>query len=221
MRIPTLSRLLFTAALLALPATVRAQFVVYTDLASFLAATSNAGTDTFEDLSLDASTPSPLTRSAGAFGYTASVNTTSFFGAGSAADRWLSTNTATDIVTFTGFGSTVRGVGGSFFGTNIAGSFSVFSTLIVTASNAGGVTSRTLLNTPLGGFLGFVSTSDIFSLTIESVQPDGGGFVWPTVNDFVLAEGPAQNVVPEPREMLLLATGLFGLIVLRLRRRRA
>jgi PEP-CTERM motif len=218
MLIPTVRRLAASAALLALPVAVQAQFTVYTDLASFLAATSNAGTDTFESLSITSTTPSPMARLAGAFGYTASVNTTSFFGAGTAADHWLSTNTATDLVTFNGFGSGVRGVGGFFFGSTSAGAFRPATSVILRATNAAGTTTRTLLDTTLGTFLGFVSGTDIFSLTLEAVQP-ATGFAWPTVNDFVLAQAPLANVVPEPASIVLLATGLLGLLVVGLRRR--
>lgn len=209
MRIQTISRLLLAAMLVLLPQRVSAQFTVYTDLASFLAATSNAGTDSFEDLSLTGSTPSPLTRTAGAFSYTATVNTTSFFGAGSSADRWLSTNTATDIVTFGGFGSGVRGIGGLFFGSTASGTFRANTSIMLTARTASGLSTQTLLNTTLGTFLGFVASADLVSLTVEAMQPASGGFAWPTVNNLVIA----NEVIPEPSTWMLMVTG-FGMLVL-------
>lgn len=205
--------------MLVTPAIARAQFVVYTDLAAFLAATTGAGTDRFDDLAIGAAPSSPLARSAGAFGYTATVNTTTLFGAGAGADHWLSANTSTDIISFSGFSTGVRGVGGFFFGSDVAGAFRPTTSVIVRATNAGGTTTRTLLDTTLGTFLGFVSASDIFSLTVESVLP-ATGFAWPTVNDFVLARAPVGNVVPEPSTFLLTGTGILVLVVSVMHRRR-
>jgi hypothetical protein len=213
MRIPTLPRLLLAALLVLLPQRVSAQFAVFTDLASFLAATSNAGTDSFENLSITGATPSPLARTAGTFGYTATVNTTSFFGAGSTADRWLSTNTATDIVTFGGFGAGVRGIGGLFFGSTISGTFRESTSIMLTARTASGQSTQTLLNTTLGTFLGFVASADLLSLTVEAMQPASGGFAWPTVNDLVIANAAGTNVIPEPSTWMMMVTG-FGMLVL-------
>ncbi|MES3034600.1 MAG: PEP-CTERM sorting domain-containing protein [Gemmatimonadota bacterium] len=197
-----------------LPQRALAQFTVYTSLASFLAATTGAGTDTFEDLSITTATPAPLARTAGSFGYTASVNTTSFFGAGSAADRWLSTNTTTDIITFNGFGPGVRGVGGLFFGTDAAGAFRPASSIVLVARTASGMSTRTVLDATLATFVGFVASADLISLTVEAVQPlSGSAFAWPTVNNLVLAGAPAMNVVPEPATWLMMVTG-FGMMVL-------
>ena len=219
MRTTSFARVLVALLLLAWPVASQAQFTVYTDLASFLAATTGAGTDTFDNLSITNSTPTPLVRNAGAFGYTATVNTTTFYGAGTATDHWLSTNTSTDIIRFSGFSAQVRGVGGYFFGTDVTGAFRSATSVIVRATNAAGTTSQTLVNTTLGTFLGFVSTSDIFSVTVETVLPPSG-FAWPTVNDFVLAAAPNANVVPEPATYALFSAGLLIVGVVAQRRRR-
>jgi branched-subunit amino acid transport protein len=214
MRIPTIPRLALALMFALLPQRAMAQFTVYTDLASFLAATSNAGTDTFDDPSLTGPVVSPLNRSAGVFGYTATVNTLGFFGAGDGTDTWLSTDVSTDIVTFSGFGSGVRGIGGSFFGTDANGAFRAGANIRVTARTASGSAS---LSSLLSSFLGFVSSEDLLSLTVESVQPTDGTFAWPTVNDLVIANAP--SVVPEPATWLLMVSGLGMLVLITTRRR--
>jgi len=219
MRLTTIARFAAILLLGVLPQRAAAQFTTYTDLAAFLAATTGAGTDSFDDLSLTDVTPSPLVRTAGAFGYTATVNTTSFFGAGAPADRWLSTNTATDIVTFSGFGSGVRGVGGLFFGSDVGGAFRPGSSIILTAFTMSGRSSRTVVDATLATFIGFVAQSDILSFTVEAVQPLDGSFAWPTVNDFVLAGAPVADVVPEPATWTMMVLG-FGMLVLVVARRR-
>ncbi len=219
MRLASLSRLLLAVALVALPATARAQFVVYSDLASFLAATSNAGTDTFDDIAVFDAPASPLNRLAGGYAYSATVNTTSFFGTGSVSDTWLSTNTSTDIITFSGFGSTVRGIGGFFFGSDANGGVRPGTNLFLSATNIGGTTMRTLVDATVGSFLGFVSGSDIVSLTVEAELPTVD-FAWPTVNDLVIAEAPVATVVPEPSSLALMLVGAGGLFVAARRRTR-
>lgn len=218
MRLTNIAGLTAILLLGVLPQRAAAQFTTYTDLTSFLAATSSAGTDSFDDLSLTDVTPSPMVRTAGTRGYTVSVNTTSFFGAGADGDRWLSTNTATDIVTFSGFGSGVRGVGGLFFGSDALGAFRPGTSIMLTAFTLGGSSSQIVLDATLASFLGIVADADLVSFTVESVQPVDGSFAWPTVNDFVLAGEQAPNVVPEPAAVVLMSLG-FGMLVLAGRRR--
>ena len=107
----------FALAAVALMAasTSQAAITVYTNLAAFTAATSNPGTDTYTGFSILGQTTSPITRTAGAYTYTAATPG-NFYGAGTTANPWLSTNQALDSITFSGFTSTVRGIGGNFFG---------------------------------------------------------------------------------------------------------
>jgi len=116
-------RPLAAAALLAVAGASHAALTVYTSSASFLAAVTAAGVDDFTGFSITGSTPSPITRTAGAYTYTATASTTSFFGAGTTANPWLSTNTATDTATFNVLTSGVTAFGGNFFGSDINGSF--------------------------------------------------------------------------------------------------
>jgi hypothetical protein len=218
MRIPTSLRLLAALVLLVAPASARAQFAVYTDLAAFLAATSGAVTDSFDDLPAGAVLTSPLARSAGAFGYTVSTNTTELFAVGAGGDGWLSANTATDVVTFAGFGPRVRGVGGFFFGTDALGDVRSAARLTVRATDGAGTTTRSLVGAMPGTFLGFVSVGPLASLSIE-VAEQPADLTWPTVDDLVLAEAAAVNVVPEPATVVGLGTGLAVLALVSRRRR--
>jgi PEP-CTERM motif len=198
--------LIACAALAVAPAAAHAQFTVYTSLASFLAAVGANGTDTYTGFSITGTTASPITRTAGAYSYTASTPS-NFFGAGTVANPWLSTNVATDAITFTGFTSTVRAIGGNFFGSNISGVFQA-GNVTLTATNASGSMVQTLINANTSTFLGFVSTSAITSLVLAAVQPDAG-FLWPTVDNLILAEAKPGSVVPEPSTYALLGTGLL------------
>lgn len=218
MRFSTLSRALVALAVLTAPVTARAQFTVYTDFAAFIAATSNAGTDSFDDL-VAGSLPMSLSRTAGSHTYMVGANTEPLYGAGT-SNRWLSTDVATDVITFSGFGSTVRGVGGNFFGTDIGGGLFAGGNLVVRATNASGTTTHNIVGAGLNSFVGFVSTEDILSFTVETVQPQSGDFVWPTVNDFVLAEASASSVVPEPSTFALLFVGTAGMLLVARHRRR-
>jgi hypothetical protein len=205
----------------ATPSAARAQFAVYTDLAAFLAATSGAGTDTFDDLAAGP-LAAPLARTAGSFGYSVSANTSTLYGVGPAADRWLSADVATDVVTFNGFGPAVRAVGGFFFGTDLGGAFRAGTSLTVRATGAGGATTRVLTNAATGTFLGFVGTGALTSLTVEAGQPAQApaDLAFPTVNALVVAAAPASSVVPEPATVVLVAAGAAVLVPATARRRR-
>lgn len=188
----------------------QAAITVHTSLASFNAATVAQGTDTFTGFSITGTTPNPINRFAGIYGYTADVAPTGlFFGAGTVANPWLSTNTATDTVTFNNFTGGVSAAGGNFFGSNIAGQFQL-GNVEVTATDADGTVMQTIVNAQVSSFLGFVSNGALTSLTVRSIQPSAG-FLWPTVDNLVLAAIPAPGAV-----------ALFGLAgVAGLRRRRA
>jgi hypothetical protein len=204
------------AALLATAGVAQATIVVYTTQASFNAATSAQGVDTFTGLSITGSTPSPITRTAGAYTYTGAVTTTSFFGAGTTANPWLSTNTATDTMTFNTFLGGVQAVGGNFFGSDITGAF-LAGNITITATDASGTVTQTIVGATTTSFLGFVSNGAMSSLTVTSVQP-ASGFLWPTLDNLTLAK--AVVAVPEPETYAMMLAGL-GLVGFFARRRRA
>lgn len=202
------------AALMAATGAAQAELTVYNSQASFLAAVTNPGVDGFDGLSITTSTPSPLTRNAGPYAYTASVTTTSFFGAGTTANPWLSTNTATDSVTFSGFTGGVSAIGGLFFGSNISGLFAAGSVTLTATDSLGATMTQTITGATTSSFLGFTSTGTITSLVLTSVQP-ASGFLWPTADNLTLAVA----TVPEAQTYALMLAGL-GVLSLVARRRR-
>jgi hypothetical protein len=207
---------LAVAALLVASGASQAVITVYTSAAAFAAATSAPGVDTFTGLSITGATPSPITRNAGAYTYTGAVSTTSFFGAGTTANPWLSTNTATDTMTFNTFLGGVQAVGGNFFGSDIAGAF-LAGNITITATDASGTVTQTIVGATTTSFLGFVSTGAMTSLTVASVQP-AVGFLWPTVDNLTLAKATVPIPEPETYAMMLAGLGLVGFLA---RRRRA
>ncbi|MES2538643.1 MAG: PEP-CTERM sorting domain-containing protein [Pseudomonadota bacterium] len=191
----------------------QASVVAYTTQASFLAAISNAGTDTYDDLAV-APLATPQARTAGAYSYSASVGPTSgFYGASdNGIDNWLSTDNSTDTVTFNSFSSGVTGVGGFFFGSNIFGfSTSTPATLNFSAVDADGALLHSQVNPTTSSFLGFVSTSGMTSLSFW-IGDQGTGItgVWHTVNDLTLGTA-ASSSVPEPGSLALAGIALLGL----------
>lgn len=202
------------AALLATAGAAQAAITVFTSQAAFNAATASPGVDTFAGFSIVGSTPGPLTRLAGPYGYTADVVpvSSSFFGGGSTANPFLSTNTDTDIITFNAFSTGVVGFGGNFFGSNINGLFAI-GDITVTATDSSGTVTQTIVGATQSGFLGFVSSSAILSATLASVQPTTG-VLWPSVDNLVL------SVVPEPGTYAMMLAGL-GVLGFMARRRRS
>ena len=202
------------AALLATATASHAAITVVTSLAAFNAATAAQGTDTFAGFSVIGSTASPITRTAGAYSYTASATPPdSFFGGGTTGNPFLSTTLAESTMTFSAFTVGVRGIGGNFFGSNISGLFAP-GDLTLTATDASGTVTRTITGATMSSFLGFISDGPITQLTLASVQPSTGGFLWPSVDNLVLAAA-----VPEPGTyaMMLAGLGVFGVMA---RRRR-
>ena len=122
------------AALGAVSSTSHAALTAFTTPASFAAATMAPATDTFSLLPIDF-IASPSSRTSGPYSYVASAPG-GLFGAGSAANPWLSTNLSGTTLTFGSFGGGVSAIGGSFFGSDIAGAFLAGQNLTLTANNA-------------------------------------------------------------------------------------
>jgi PEP-CTERM motif len=205
------------AALVVLSGASFAGPTAYTSAASFAAATTAPGVDTFAGFSITGSTPSPITRTAGAYTYSAAASTSSFFGAGTTANPWLSTNIATDSITFSGFSAGVNAVGGNFFDSDIAGAFAL-GDITLTATDSTGSTTFTITGATTNSFLGFVSsTGSILSLVVSAVQPASP--IWPTVDNLTLAKA-LVTAVPEPETYALMLAGL-GVLGFVARRRKS
>lgn len=178
-------RLALGALLLGTSSATQAALTVYTSLATFQAATSSPGVDTYFGFLTTGTTPSPITRAAGPYSYRASTSTSAFFGAGTVADPALSTDEAYDTVTFNNIGANVRGIAGNFFGSDNHGVFAAGS-IIVKATDGSGNVTQTIVGATPSSFLGFVSTGPLTSLEVTAVQP-AADFLWPTIDNFTLA----------------------------------
>lgn len=220
MTLRPLVRPLALAAMLAASGLSHAGLTVYTDQASFLAAVGMSGTDTFDDLAAGASLGSgPLFRSAGGFGYSVSAgpNSDILYGAGTLSDAWLSSNNARDTITFSGFSAGTAAAGGFFFGSDISGNFLQRGIVVVSATDASGAVSQQFkVRAGEGTFFGFVSDTDLTSLSVRVVSGQRNP-VWPTINDLTLATAAA---VPEPETYAMLLAGL-GVVGFVARRRRS
>jgi len=180
------AQLFTTASMLLLASTANAAITVYTTQASFDAATLAPGVDGYNGFLIAGTTPSPITRSAGAYSYQAAAPG-NYSGAGKPANPWLSTFIRTATVTFDNFPSSVRGVGGLFFTSDSSGAFAA-GNITVAARDSSGTVSQTIVNSTTGSFLGFVSTTGMLSLTVTAVQTGGEINRWATIDDLRLAQ---------------------------------
>ena len=195
-------RLAFACLVIAWPA-AHAEISVFTSQASFLAAVSAPAVDTFTGFSTTTVTSSPITRAAGPYGYSA-TSATGFFGAGTAANPALSTQSDLDAITFFNLTGGANAIGGMFFGSDQQGNF-VASAVVLTATDTlGAISMQTFVATPTS-FIGFVSTQAIAMLVFSTSMP--GNFVFPAVDNLMLATGQV-TAVPDPHTWTLLLAGL-------------
>ena len=208
------------AATTAIPTIAEAQFMTYNSQVSFLAAITNPGVDTFTGFALGTAA-SPLTRSAGAYSYKASVtDDVNVFGAGTVGDPWLSIDFAPNVLTFSTFTSGVAAVGGNFFGSDADGLFQS-GNIVVTYVDATGTYSQTLVAPTGDTFFGVVSlTGAMISFSIQAVQPSDEESLWPTVDNLTLGQGTSASV-PEPAPAALIITGLLAMGLVSRRRNSA
>jgi hypothetical protein len=196
-----------------------ATIIVHTTQSSYLAAISAPGVDTYDDLDPTDTLSTPQTRTAGPYGYTASAGPLfSFFPAGTlGGDVWLTVDENTDTITFDGFSSGVRGVGGYFFRTDSNGLVSATpATINVTATDASGTVAQGLVNPAVTTFLGFVSDGNLSNVKVfVGTAGVGSPDVWPTVNNLTLGAAVASVPVPQTYVSLLMGLAMLSLTVRR------
>ena len=199
------------AALGAVSSTSHAALTAFTTPASFAAATMAPATDTFNLLPIDF-IASPSSRTSGPYSYVASAPG-GLFGAGSAANPWLSTNLSGTTLTFGSFGGGVSAIGGPFFGSDIAGAFLAGQNLTLTAMDSVGASlTQTINNSIQTSFLGFASTGTLVSLAVSIANPNA----FASVDNLVLAQ---TAPIPEPETYAMLLAGLATLAIVGRRRR--
>lgn len=185
----------------------QAEVTLYTDQGLFLSSVADSGTDTFNDLAAGTGLSTPLARSAGAYTYTATAGPTSDFFTASdgGADTWLSTNVGTDTITFGSFSAGVQGIGAYLFATDIAGNYTATPLLTITATDASGIYTFSLLDPTTTSFMGFLSTGQLTSLSVSIGDVPGA---WATVNDLTVAS--IASPAPEPSSVAMMLAGLVG-----------
>jgi hypothetical protein len=214
---------LLAGAVLAIAASgaANAAITVYNAASTFGAATGalTLGVDSFNDLTTDNAIATPLSRAAGAFGYTATASTSTFYAAGAAADRWLTTDTPSAVMTFSGF-TDISAISGLFFDSNINGGFAAGAIKVTVTDSLGATSAVTISNATVSSFEGFTSNGFITSLQVQAVQPNRVGFLWPTLNTLTLGGRSASAAVPEPAAWAMMIFGL-GMAGATLRARKA
>ncbi|MBL0938333.1 MAG: PEP-CTERM sorting domain-containing protein [Gemmatimonadaceae bacterium] len=203
------------------PSVMQAQ-VTYSSFSDFLAGVTSHGIDTFDDLNSGV-VSGPLSRSAGSHSYSvaASASPLNLFypieNGSSSGDWWLSEETAGTSITFSGFGSNVRAIGGSFFATDFNGGVSGTQLRIRALDVNGNVFDDVFSPATADSFFGVRFDFALASLQISAVNDQSGVYFFATADDLVLAE--SRSTVPEPSSLLLLSVGAAALCVVRVRRR--
>ena len=199
------------AALGAVSTASHAALTAFTTSASFAVATLASATDAFNLLPIDF-IASPSNRTIGPYSYVASAPG-GLFGAGSAANPWLSTNLSGATLTFGSFGGGVSAIGGSFFGSDIAGAFLAGQSLTLTATDSVGASlTQTINGATQTSFLGFASTGTLVTLAVSIASPNA----FASVDNLVLAQAAP---IPEPETYAMLLAGLATLATIGRRRR--
>jgi len=218
---PSVRRALSVATVVAVaasaaPTSLSAQ-TTFTDFASFVSAVGPYGVDSFD--TLDEYFSGPLTRletGVPEYDIASAGDPLNFLvslpAEPGSSDRWLSEETAGTGITFSGFGSSIRGIGGFFFGTDFGGS-TIDTPILLRAEDVHGNFFETALNAASpSAFFGVMFDHQLSFLRLTMSTQDNA---YATANDLVLAEGATR--VPEPVSSLLL---LPGVLLLWQRRRR-
>jgi hypothetical protein len=197
------------AALVAVSSAASAAIVVSNSQAGFSQNQFAPASQTFNGLPMGF-TATPYAVTAGGYSFTAS-NEGGFYGAGSGADTWLSTNFSGDSIVFSGFNERVKAIGGNFFGADVDGMFLAGQNITLTVLDALGATAvETILGATMSSFRGFTSNTSLVSLTVSIADRDS----FAAVNNLLIAQ------VPEPTTLALMlaAVGVAGVAT---RRRKA
>lgn len=182
-----------------LTAPADAAITIFTNKADFLAAVSNPGVDTYDDLAV-AETASPLNRTAGAYSYVANTSGGPFFpGSLGAGDIFLANNNnLSDIILIT-FSADVKAVGGEFFGSDLFGEFLSVPEISLRI-DADGVEQTITIDNPVAtSFRGFTAQTSIASITILPPAPSAlNDNPFASVNNLILAEAAPPSPSPPP-----------------------
>ncbi len=188
----SMGRVLALLALLS-SSTSQAEMVVYTSAAEFDAAVESAGVDGYDGIPASGPTPSPMFRTAGPWSYVGRTSASTFYGAGSAADTWLSTNNAGDSMIFDVFPSSVSAVGANVFSTNLSGSL-VAGDVLVSFSDGDSSDAHTVSGASTSAFVGIVSDNPPITMIVTATQVSAGAR-WPTIDNLRLARRiPADRI---------------------------
>ncbi len=191
----SMSRSIAVLALLS-STTSQAEMVVYTSAAEFDAAVESAGVDGYDGIPLTGNIPSPMLRAAGPWSYVGRTSASTFYGAGSAGDTWLSTNNAGDLMIFDVFPSSVSAVGANVFSTNLSGAL-VAGDVVVSFSDGDSSDVHTVSGASTSAFVGIVSDNPPITMTLTAVQVSAGAR-WPTIDNLRLARRiPADRIFHE------------------------